>query len=317
MQNFINYIAYFIGFVAVLWFAASQGYSPKKIRNRMIVLQRSKQKETIRKLLEKRIFRKYHFLLSSSVRFYQQEFFMNILTTQLGLLLFTLVMIFMFTGDIFFGLGVSILLCIVLPVSLLFMIHKRKQYNIQDYLDEAIVILLQEYEKNGTNMLYSIKSVSEILDGPLAVTFSKLFARMHSTKEDKILATETFAFQLGYSRGKLLATTILRAIIDRDNVKIILQDLTLHIAEFQKKFSDAKSDATETVLAGYFTIIALISLIMFNVFYFFKGDMASDKNAFYYSFFHPESFKWLVITSIVSLFNIALVVVLKRPKKGI
>lgn len=251
----------------------------------------------------------YHFLLSACFKKYQLSMLSRIIVMQATLFIFTTLMLFVLIQEFLFAIAAAAVLIIVVPVGILYMIHKQRQFVLQSELTEASIMLLQQYQKNHYHMIFALKAVSEEMSGWPQVVYAQLFARMHDDDEKKELAAENFAFQVGYVRGKNLASIILRACKDGTQVMVALQDLIEDLTEFNKRIRNAETEASEAASIGYSALPLLIVLHVFNEWKLMPGE------AFYYQFQTAQGLKSFIIAFIFSLVGIALAIIVKKPKK--
>lgn len=311
----LNYIGYVFGLISCIYFVLYQGFNPSRARGRFQITRRIREKRFGDSILKIKLFKQYHFLLSSSVKQYRKEYLFNIVIGQIVSSILIYILVLFITNEIVFSFLPALFFSYLFPIGVLYFRHKQIQYEIQDDLEESIILLMQSYQKRDYNMLYAMKDVTENVQGSLKVVYSKLYARLHGSKEEKVLAAETFAFQVGYMRGKSLAILILKSLNEGENIELILVDMTVDITEFNKRTRDADSESKETAMLGLLPIP--ITLIFIAVNSLFLIPKSSGKSALYYHFYTPLGLKIFIITMIIGLINLALALVLKRPKKGL
>lgn len=308
----VHYFAYAIGLVGLIFLLISLGFTSKQLKARYRLTRDSRRKNFSSTWIRYPILEKYHHLLSSTIKQYEQRLFSTILTYQGLIFVFLFSVISLLTQSLLFGLCSSLFFVLVVPITILWVRHKRIQNQLQESLHESITLLLTSYRTNHFNMLYALKDVSEQVEGQLKMVFGKLFARMHDSDDIKVLASKTFAFQLGNYRGKNLATAILRAIKDGTNVETILVDMKDDIHEFRKAIRDAMTESRETAMLGFLPLPGTAVLIYVTATY-----LLPDGNGYHYIFGTALGLKVFLASVIIGFINLLLALILRRPKQGI
>lgn len=306
----LKVLVYVIGLASVIGIWIGLGLNTQRMRERFKLNQQIKLAAYNRKWLEHPLLRKYHFLLTSSIRKYELNYFSRIVVIQFSIFLLVIVVLTFILKDIKIAAVIAIMLIYALPIGALFLKHKQTQSALQSELVEASVVLLQEYQKNHQHMLYTLKSVASGVSGYSQIAYARLFARMHDDDHMKELAAESFAFQLGHFRGKNLASIILRACKDGTPVEKQLEDLVEDITELNKVVRDAETAARETALIGYAPIPLLILLYFVN-----DKWLIPDGETFYYQFQTSQGLQWFLISFIFGLIGMGLAIMVKPPRK--
>lgn len=304
-------ILYVIGLASVIgmWFGLGS-MDIRKLRERMKINRQLKFSLYNKRWLENKWLRKYHFLLSSAIRRYELEHFSKVVSIQVIAFLSLSGILLLIIKEFVFVILIALILAFGLPVAFLFFLHKQKSNVIQNEIVEVSVILLQEYQKNHNNMLYALKGLIGHISGYSQAAYAKLFARMHDDDEMKVLAAESFAFQLGHFRSRNLSSYILRACKEGTDVADLLEGLIEDISEFNKRTRDAETESRETAIIGFAPLPLLIILHIINDRWLIPGG-----NAFHYQFQTSEGLKSFMISVVFGIIGIGLALLVKRPKK--
>jgi Flp pilus assembly protein TadB len=301
---------YTSGLVSVLGIWIGLGANVTKIRERFRINRELKLSSYNREWLKNKWMRNYHFLLTSAIRKYEVNHFSKVVVSQFILFVSFSALLILVIEEIRFSIIISTFFIYFIPLGFLYFFHKQKQNDLQNNLVEASVLLLQEYEKNHYNMIYALKEVITQSKGASQIAYSRLFARMHDDDETKEMAAESFSFQLGHFRGKNLSSIILRACKDGVIVTTLLEDLVEDITEFNKRISDAETEARETAFIGIAILPSLIILHVINDQWLIPGG-----NAFYYQFQTEQGLKSFLIATAFGLVGVGLALFIRKPKK--
>lgn len=304
-------ILYGVGFMAVVSISINLFTDFSKLRERIRVDQEIKLSAYNQKWVKNALLKKYHLLLDSTLKHYRIDLFSKIVLSQLFVFFALTVLLAMVIRDIRFSLSISMLFVYVFPIVGLYFLHKQRQNVIQEELVDTAILLLQEYEKNSRNMLFALKETVTQIKGKTNSVYAKTFARMHADEFMQIKAAETLAFQIGHVRGKNLATIILRGCKDGTDVTVLLEDLVEDITNFNKRVSDAQTEARETALIGFLPIPMLIILYFVNELW-----LLPDGGTFYYQFQTKEGLKSFLISLALGVIGIGLGLLVRKPKKG-
>ena len=307
-SNWITALIYFIGFASLIGIVTSS-INIKRVRERFRISQEIRLDKYNTKWLDYEVMKKYHFLLSSTIKRYEIEHFSKLVIIQFFSFICLLVLFFISIREINFSLFASLLFTYVLPIAYLYMRFKHAQSELQDDIIEVSAILLQEYQKSHEHMIYALKGVVNRTSGKSQIAYARLFARMHDDDDMKEIAAENFAFQLGHF-GKNLASIILRACKDGIPVTRLLEELVTDITEFNKRVRDGKTEARETALLGYTPIVLLIGLFFFNL------NKLPDGKALEYQFQTAAGLKSFTVALVMSLVCIALAIIVYKPRRG-
>lgn len=307
--SIVTYLLYALGLLSVLgiWLSLGSGYS--KVKARMKMTQKVKEKNVSSRLLNYKWFRYYHFLLATNFKDYTTQHFTKVIIAHVIAFIGFSLVTWLALQDMMTVLFFSFAFTIVFPVTALYFLFKRKEQEIQESLVETAIRLLQEYEKSHRHMLYALKDTIGSLEGVNKVVFSKIYARMHDDDETKVLATELLAFQIGHFRGKNLATIILKGVRDGVDVTPLLEHLVEDITGFNKRTRDARTEARETALIGYFILPALIGL-------YFVCDiwLIPDGKTFYYQFQTAQGLQSFLFALLFGVVGIGLAIIVGKPK---
>ncbi len=306
----LKVLVYVIGLASVVGIWIGLGLNTQRMRERFKLSRQVRLAAYNRKWLEYPLLRKYHFLLTSSVRKYELNYFSRVIVIQLSIFVFLVTVLTFILKDFRVATIISVMLAYALPIGALYLKHKQTQSALQSELVEASVVLLQEYQKNHRHMLYTLKSVAGNVSGHSEIAYARLFARMHDDDQMKEIAAEIFAFQLGHFRGKNLASIILRACKEGTPVEKQLEDLVEDITELNKVVRDAETAARETALIGYAPIPLLILLYFVN-----DKWLIPDGETFYYQFQTSQGLQWFLIAFIFGLIGMGLALMVKPPRK--
>jgi len=310
LEYLIRYSNYIIGGTGLILIIMSLGFSPKKTRERFRVMRDLKYQSYSSQWMKYDFLRRYNHLLSASLKSYRYEYFAKFIIVQLLIFLGLLIFGSFFMQSIWYGLITSLTFVYVFPVTFFYMKHKQVQGLLQNEVIDSVITLLQSYQRNQNNMLYALKDVSDSLEGKTKAAYSKLFARMHDRDEIKILASETFAFQLGSLRGKNISTTILKACKDGLIVETLLQDLIVDMTEQNKVLRDAESEAREAAILGYAPLPLTFLFLYLNEAFLIPGG-----NSLKYQFGTPQGIQSFVISIIFGIVGLGLAILVKKPKK--
>lgn len=306
--NWITALIYFIGFVSVIGIVTST-INVKKVRERLRISQEIRLERYNSKWLDYKLMKKYHFLMSSTIKRYEIEHFSKIVIIQFTSFLSLFILFFITIRETNFSLFASFLFAYLLPIGFMYMRFKHAQAELQEDIIEVSAILLQEYQKSHEHMVYALKGVVNRTSGKSQIAYARLFARMHDDDDMKNIAAENFAFQLGHF-GKNLASIILRACKDGIPVTRLLEELVTDITEFNKRVRDGKTEARETALLGYAPIVLLIGLFFFNL------NSLPDGRALEYQFQTAAGLKSFTVALIASLVCVALAIIVYKPRRG-
>lgn len=306
----VTIIYYLIGFSSLLGIFFSLGLRPNHLKERLRLNQRNRVNYYTSNLLKNNWLKKYHFILSITFKRYTVDNFFNVLLSQVLSFLILSILFTFITQAFLISIVSALLFTFVIPITLFYLRHKTIQNEIQNEILDVAIILLQEYQKNHKHMLYALKEVVNRTNGKIEETYARLLARMHADDETKKQGAELFAFQIGHVRGKNLSTIILRACKDGTDVINALEELVEDITEFNKRRRTGETKSRDTALIGWFPIITLIGLLVFN-----QTTLIPNGKAVYYQFQTPLGLKSFLLTAICSVIGIIMYIVLRNPKK--
>lgn len=310
MDITIKLIAYAVGAVSVVGIVSSLGYDLKRIRQRLRVNRAIKYDLYSEKWLQFKLLNQYNHLLAATLSKYKYQDFPKVVLSQLYLFLLLFVASGFLLKSITYGFLTAFCIAYVFPVGFLIIRHKRIQSSIQGDIKNSAVELLQLYQKNHYKMIFALKELTERTEGTTQVVYAKLFARMNDNDDVKILAAETFAFQLGYIRGSNLATAILKACKDDLNVEVLLKDLIADMTQLNKEIKNAETEANETAILGFAPLPLTAVLMYLNYQHLIPGG-----KYFEVQFGNPSGLRTFILSIIFGVIGIALAILVKRPKK--
>ncbi|WP_214483772.1 hypothetical protein [Bacillus sp. SM2101] len=309
----IKIITYGIAIISAYFFISWLGFDPNKVKTRFRLSKDVKNKFQSSNLLKYKWLKKYHHILDTTIKAYEQHHLSMIVWLHVSVFVLLLSVNLIVIEDFFFTLFSSFFFAFLLPIGGFWVRFKQIQSFAQESISEDIELLLQEYQKNHCNMLYALKEVSNKAEGTTQILFSKLFARMHGTTEEKQLATETFGYQIGRHWGKNLSTMILRASVqDGINIQASLQDMVDDMSEIRKKARDELSDGREAAVMGFIPIPATFLLIVLNVEFMLPGE-----NGYSYHFATSLGLKVFIFSMIIGMINFVMALILRKPKQGL
>lgn len=314
IQPYIQHIEYIVLSLAAaltfIFFILWSGFKPKNIRRRMELRRKLKTSDSTKFWMKSKILIEYHHLISSVSKKYKKEHMPIIIWIQLVSFILIFVVLLISVSSIRFAFVVALFFAIFGPIGVVWVRYKRLQTDIQNKLNVAVDRLLKEYQKNR-NVLYALKTVSQSLEGDIRLSFAMYFARLHGSKEEQQLASETFAYQVGQNWGVRLSRMILKAAQDGTDIEVNLKDLHTDLSEFQKIISEENSEGLETAALGFAPIFGLI--IMF----FSLNRIMPDDAGFHSLFSTTIGVQIFVLSIILALINLVMAIILRRPNQGL
>ncbi|OIJ09459.1 hypothetical protein BKP35_16525 [Anaerobacillus arseniciselenatis] len=301
-----------LGILSLFFLLLALGFDTKRIQGRFKASSEMKAKKYSDFLLKKSFFKKYHFLLLTTVPGYKVQHFATILYSQFVLFVFLSVILRVLLETWKLSLFSALFFSILLPLIFMSIQLMKIKDSVYETIGDAIEVLLQSYRKHNYNMLYALKDLTDSTHGPLKSIFTSLFIRMHGTEKDQDYASEVFAFQIGKNWGIILSRSILKSIKEGINVEITLEHILEDLSNFNKINRKSKTKGREATFLGFLPIPLTFLFIFLGDKYLIPGG-----NVYYYHFGTPLGLKVFIITMILGAINLVMAYILNKSKQGL
>lgn len=229
--------------------------------------------------------------------------------------------IFLSTFSIFSDLTKSWLLTIscsilssLLPYSVLKSILQINRSNTSHQLVPAVTLLLASYRICSKDIYYAllrtIKKLDNLTIKKSLITLAKKI-QSHKNHSEVERAVELFVFKIQTSWAKQLGVIILNAVVDGRDIEQSLSNIVNDMREGQQIIEEEKSQSHDTVLLGYFPLLA------FPLTIFFLHLVSGQFNVLYYQFKTTQGLTSFIVTTMICITGFILASVFRKPKNDL
>lgn len=262
---------------------------------------------------ESRIYHHCSLLMQSTWKYYTKTSVAKFFILSAGLFSSSLAIYYRLTHS----WVVTVVSCIftsLLPYALLRMILQFMRTNTSYQLGPAVGILLAGYRVCSKNIYFAIlHTINKLEDTTLKSAFVVLanHIQSHKNRNDIEQAVELFVFKIQTSWAKQLGILILNALVDGCEIERSLSNIVDDMKEGQKIIEQEKSNAHETILLGYFPLIAFPLSILFMT------KLSGHFNILFYQFKTSQGLTSFIMTTILCLSGFILALFFRKPKNDL
>lgn len=264
-------------------------------------------------LADSRIYHHCSLLLQSTWKYYSKASVANFFILSIGLLLSSLAIYYRLTHS-WLVTAIASIFTFLLPYASLRIVLQFMRTNTSYQLGPAVGMLLAGYRVSSKNIYFAIlHTINKLEDTSLKSAFLVLanHIQSHKNRNDIEHAVELFVFKIQTSWAKQLGILLLNALVDGCEIERSLSNIVNDMKEGQKIIEQEKSNAHETILLGYFPLIALPLTILFMT------KLSGQFNILFYQFKTPQGLTSFIITSIFCLSGFLLALFFRKPKNDL
>lgn len=252
-------------------------------------------------------------LVQSTWRFYSDRSTINFIILTLILFLSSISIFIKYTSSLFIS-GSAAVVTALIPYTImrlyLHILRSKTSYE----LIPATTILLGNYRVCNKDLYFAITETIKKLDD---ITLKKAFIvlarsiQKHKNTKDIEKAIELFVFKIQTAWAKQLGILFLNALVEGKSIEGSLSNLVDDMKEGQNVIEEEKSNSQETILLGFFPVIAFPFTLFIMV------SMSNRFNIIYYQFSTTSGLSGFILVTALCILSAVISILLRKPKNDI